>query len=67
MPLRSMSRAETLPPDACRARRWTVLRRNRTLVVIGIASCLAAWLAWKVLLTANSLPTPAPVRQGSER
>jgi hypothetical protein len=44
-----------------------MLRRNRTLVVIGIASCLAAWLAWKVLLTANTLQTPAPVRQGSAR
>jgi hypothetical protein len=44
-----------------------MLRRNRTLLIIGIASCLAAWLAWKVLLTASTLQTPAPVRQGSAR
>jgi hypothetical protein len=42
-------------------------RRNRCLIIIGVVICLAGWLAWKVLLTKNTLPSSPPVTQGSER
>jgi hypothetical protein len=41
--------------------------RNRNLMVIGFVIFLAAWLAWKVLVTKSKLPTPVPVTQGNER
>lgn len=34
--------------------------RNRTLLIVGVTVMLAAWLAWKTLLTANTLPSPPP-------
>ena len=43
------------------------MRRNRSLIVIGVMVLFAGWLAWKVLLTKSKLPTPAPVTQGSAR
>ena len=40
-------------------------RRNRSLLIVGVVVMLLGWLAWKTLLTANTLPTPPPAAQGS--
>ena len=39
--------------------------RNKGLMVVGLVLALAAWLAWKVLHTTSTLPTPVPVTQGN--
>jgi len=44
-----------------------MMRRNRSLIVIGFVVFLAASLAWKVLVTKSKVPTPMPVTQGNER
>ena len=44
-----------------------MMRRNRSLIVIGFVVFLAAWLAWKVLVTKSKAPPPIPVTQGNER
>lgn len=41
--------------------------RNRSVIVIGVVILLAGWLAWKVLLTKSTLPTPAPLTRDTER
>jgi len=40
------------------------MNRRRSTLIIGVVICLAAWLAWKVLVTKSKLPAPAPVVQG---
>jgi hypothetical protein len=39
-------------------------RRRRTLLAIGVIVGLAAWLAWKVLVTQHKVPAPASAVQG---
>jgi hypothetical protein len=35
-------------------------RRRRNLIAIGVVAFLAAWLAWKVLLTSSKIPASPP-------
>jgi hypothetical protein len=35
-------------------------RRRRNLIAIGFVAFLAAWLAWKVLLTKSKIPASPP-------
>lgn len=44
-----------------------MMRRNRSLMIIGVVIFLAGWLAWKVLLTGSTLPPAAPVAQSPDR
>jgi hypothetical protein len=42
-------------------------RRNRTLLIIGVVATVLGWLAWKTLLTANTLPSTPPVAREPAR
>jgi hypothetical protein len=37
------------------------MKRRRRALIIGVLVCLAAWLAWKVLVTKNMFRSSAPV------
>jgi hypothetical protein len=41
-------------------------RRRRNLIAIGFVAFLAAWFAWKVLLTSSKIPASAPAA-GTQR
>ena len=45
---------------AHRACKQLGMRRNRALLVLGVAIFLAAWVAWKVLHTASTVLPPVP-------
>lgn len=41
------------------------MKRNRTLLVVAVVLMLTGWFAWKVLLTANTVPSAPPAAQNT--